>query len=115
MSEIKEYEWMNEARQMAAQCWCDEETKNIQMDPVLYEAVAKRIASWMNTAAQFSRNTDYYRGLLVKCGKSIGEAAFIADDGSKSQDVLCAKIPELVAALCSSKEEAKKEQLTTGE
>ena len=90
--------WMDEARQLAAQCWCDPETENRVMDPVLAEAVAKRIAAWMDTAAQNQRNTDYYRGLLVKCGKAIGNAAYIADDGTRSQDVLCAKIPLLVDA-----------------
>jgi hypothetical protein len=37
-------DWMPEARAIAAQCWCDEETKHIEMDPVLAEAVARRIA-----------------------------------------------------------------------
>jgi len=88
--------WMQEARGMAAQCWCDPETESKIMDPVLCEAVAKRIANWMDIAAQNQRNTDYYRGLLVRCGEAIGNRAYIADDGSKSEDVLCAKVPELV-------------------
>ncbi len=61
------------------------------MDVVLCEAVAERIAAWMDTAAQNQRNADYYRGLLVKCGETIGDNAYIADDGSRSEDVLCAK------------------------
>ena len=52
---------------------------------------------WMQTAAQNQRNTDYYRGLLEKCGETIGDRAFIADDGTRSDDVLCAKIPEIIA------------------
>ena len=88
--------WIEESRQLAAQCWCDPETENKIMDPVLCEAVAKRIAYWMDTAAQNQRNTDYYRGLLVRCGEAIGKRAYIADDGGISEDVLCAKIPELV-------------------
>ena len=87
---------IDEARQLAAQCWCDPETEDRVMDPVLCEAVAKRIANWMDTAAQNQRNTDYYRGLLVKCGEAIGKRAYIADDGTIAEDVLCAKIPELV-------------------
>ena len=89
-------DWMDEARQIAAQCWCDPETEGKEMDAVLAEAVAKRIAMWMDTAAQNQRNTDYYRGLLEKCGKAIGDRAYIADDGTKSEDVLYAKIPEII-------------------
>lgn len=88
--------WMEEARQIAAQCWCDDETKDREMDVALAEAVAKRIAAWMDTAAQNQRNTDYYRDLLVRCGKAIGDRAYTCDDGSRSEDVLCTKIPEIV-------------------
>lgn len=90
------HDWMPEARVLAAQCWCDEETSGIDMDPVLAEAVAKRIAAWMRTAAQNQLNTDYYRGLLERCGRAIGDRAYIADDGSRSEDVLCSKIPEII-------------------
>jgi len=91
------YDWMDEARQCAAQCWCDPETENIEMDVFLAEAVAKRIAVWMQTAAQNQRNTDYYRGLLVQCGETIGDRAYITDDGSRAEDVLCENIPEIKA------------------
>ena len=95
--------WIEEARQFAAQCWGDPETADREMDAVLCEAVAKKIAVWMETAAQNQRNADYYRGLLVRCGEAIGDRAYIADDGTKMQDVLCAKIPEIVdAAFCNS-------------
>jgi len=93
--------FLDEARQISAQCWCDEETKHIPMDPRLAEAFAQRLASWMDTAAQCSRNIDYFRSLLVRCGNAIGEASHICDDGfTRSEDVLCAKVPELVEALC---------------
>ena len=88
--------WITVAREIAAQCWCDPETSDRVMDPVLAEAVAQRIANWMDTAAQNQRNSDYYRGLIERCGKAIGRLAYIADDGSVSEDVLCAKVPELV-------------------
>ena len=55
--------------------------------------------AWMSTAAQYARNSDYYRGLVIRIGKAIGESAYTADDGSRSQDVLCAKVPELVEAI----------------
>ncbi len=89
--------WIEEARVIAAQCWCDEDTQNITMDLFLGEAIARRIAAWMETAAQNQRNTDYYRELLEKCGEAIGDQAYIADDGTRSEDVLYAKIPEIVA------------------
>jgi hypothetical protein len=91
--------WIEEARAMAAQCWCDPETSDREMDVVLAEAVAQRIAGWMDTAAQYARNEDYYRGLLDACAPVLGEAVFIADDGSRSDEPLRAKIPELVAKL----------------
>jgi len=53
----------------------------------------------MQVAAQNQRNTEYYRDLLVQCGKSIGVEAYMADDGGLCDDVLCAKIPELVEEL----------------
>lgn len=96
-------DWMEKAREIAAQCWCDEETKHKEMDVVLADAVAKRIADWMETAAQNQRNTDYYRWLLIKCGESIGKEAYTQDDGGITTDVLCAKIPELVEKLVEIK------------
>ena len=91
--------WMSEARQIAAQCWCDPETSGTPMDGHLAEAVAKRIQAWMETSAQNQRNADYYRSLVVRCGRAMGEQAYIADDGGKHEDVLCAKVPELVEGL----------------
>lgn len=43
--------WMGEARQIAAQCWCEEETKDRVMDPVLAEAVAGLVAELANQFA----------------------------------------------------------------
>lgn len=54
--------------------------------------------AWEDTAAQMSRNADYYRGLVQKIGRMLGKEAYISDDGSVQEDILCAKIPELVAA-----------------
>ncbi len=94
--------YIEEARQIAAQCWCDDETKHIEMDIVLAEAVAKRIAAWMDSAAQFSRNEEFYRGIVTQIGEMFGEAAKTSDDGSIQEDVLALKVPELVAALISA-------------
>ena len=57
----------------------------------------REIAAWKESAAQFSRNADFYHGLISGIGAQFGEAAYISDDGSKQQDVLCLKVPELVA------------------
>lgn len=53
--------------------------------------------AWYSTAAQMARNADYYRGLLVQIGQMLGVEAYTADDGSISDSVLCAKLPELLA------------------
>lgn len=95
--------WSEEARQIAAQCWCDDETKHLEMDAVLSEAVAKRLAPWMDAAARAERAAQYYRDLVVRCGQALGEPAFTADDGGKSEDVLCAKVPELVEKLMETR------------
>ena len=108
MNEVKaDYDWMEEARKEAGCCWTDRETRTLQMDTRLAEAVAKRIAGWMQIAAQESRNKDYYQGLLDKCGKSLGDDAYIQDDGGKVDEPLRAKIPELVAKLVEDKLFAK--------
>lgn len=43
-------QYMEQARMLAAQCWCDEETSGKEMDATLAEAMARRIAAWMETA-----------------------------------------------------------------
>jgi hypothetical protein len=54
---------------------------------------------WMETAAQHWENEKYYRSLVVQIGQLFGKKAQIADDGSDMQEVLCAKVPELVENL----------------
>jgi hypothetical protein len=56
------YDWMPEARAAAAQCWCQPETSNTDMDAVLAEVMATRIAGWMREAAQYAENAAYWRG-----------------------------------------------------
>lgn len=90
---------MEEARHFAAQCWCDKETSSTPMDTVLAEAVAQRIAVWMETSAQMARDAEFYRDLLTECGHAIGIEAYTSDDGSVQQDVLALKVPELVKEL----------------
>lgn len=91
---------MEEARHLAAQCWCDEETKSFEINTLLAEAVAKRIAAWMEASAAAYKDASFYRDLLVRCGDAFGEEAYICDDGSRSQDVLALNVPPLVEAIC---------------
>ncbi len=54
--------------------------------------------AWEETAKQAQTNCDYYKSLVVKIGEMLGREAYVADDGTKQTDVLCAKVPQLVAA-----------------
>jgi len=94
-------DWTVEARQLAAQCWCDEETQLIAMDVRLGEAFAKRLAAWMEIAAQHARNEDFYRDLLFECAKHLGPEVFVSDDGSIQDEPLLLKVPELIEKLVS--------------
>lgn len=58
--------WIGEARQQAAQCWCDEKTKKTPMDVDLAEVVAWKIAAWMDTSAFHARNEAYWRDRAMK-------------------------------------------------
>ncbi len=45
---------------------------------------------------QMTENRNYYRGLVTQIGELFGVESRISDDGSVQDDVLCAKVPELV-------------------
>ena len=60
------------------------------------EQIKKKWSSWKETAAQMSRNADYYRNIVVEVGKLLGKEAYTADDGNVYDEVLCAKVVELV-------------------
>lgn len=87
------------ALQLAAQVWCAETTKHIVMDPALAEEFAKVLEGWLDCLAYSEKGCEYFRGQLRKCGEHIGIEAYTSDDGSVQQDVLAAKVPELVAAM----------------
>jgi hypothetical protein len=91
------------AQQAAAQCWCTPETSSIEMDVRLAEAFTRVLAGWIDSAAQFSRNAEFYRGLLDECAKHLGPEVFRCGDGSVSDSPLRLKIPELVAQLAQGK------------
>jgi len=54
---------------------------------------------WKKSAAEFCNGMEYYRGLVVKIGEIIGHESHIAQDGSDMGEVLCAGVPDLVAAM----------------
>lgn len=88
--------WIEEARKIVSQCLPDAETETKVITPVLAEAVAKKIAVWIEQAAENQRNTNYYRGLVVRIGKAIGKEAYIQEDGGISKTVLCDKVPNII-------------------
>lgn len=93
------------ATEAVAQGWCEPETSSQEMDVVLATAIARPVSrvlrNWYDTAAQHCRNEDYYRGLVQEIGAMLGDEAYISDDGSVQEDILCAKVPELIRARLS--------------
>lgn len=83
-----------------------------ELDKILsrYAPQEQLAKAWEETAAQMSRNADYYRGLVVKIGEMFGENAYISDDGSKQDSVLCAKVPELVQELIHRKKQEQSDE-----
>ena len=92
-------DFMDEARQCAAQCWTDDQTSSIEMDVRLAEAVAVRIAGWMDEAARYAKDMEFYRGLLMECVSYLGPNVFVSDDGSIQDEPLLLKVPEMVRAI----------------
>ena len=62
------------------------------------ERLSREREAWQETARQNQRDADYYRNLVVMIGQQFGVAARTADDGTVMDDVLCAKVPELVSS-----------------
>ncbi len=78
--------------------------------PATLELATAERDAWIESAAMFSRNEGYYRGLVEQIGELFGDEAHICDDGSRSQDILCAKVPDLVrAALAAQSAQARSE------
>ena len=70
--------------------------------PRLFEALIQAWQerdNWENDARERQRNTEYYQSLIDEIGGHFGEVAFMRDDGSKSDSILRAKVPELVERL----------------
>lgn len=103
---MSDFTFMDEARHLAAQCWCDAETSSIQMDSRLAEAVARRIAGWMEEAAMYARNMEFYRGLLDECASHLGSDVFVSEDGSIQDEPILLKVPSMVRDLSRQQEAA---------
>lgn len=88
-----------QAREIAAQCWCDPETEDRVMDPVLAEAFAKRLEIWMESAQQEMANRDFYRNLLDRCALHLGPEVYLSKDGSVQDEPVRLLIPELIEKL----------------
>ena len=88
-------------------------TSNAQWN-CLHEIVERRAEEnlrnanhWQEVARMHAKNEEYYRGLVVQIGDAMGHDAYVADDGTVSDDVLCAKVPELVVSMMTRKDKLK--------
>jgi hypothetical protein len=71
----------------------------------------RHVDAWTDTAAQHCRNEEYYRGLVIQIGEALPlPDAYISDDGSAHDTVLCAKVPELVRALVAREAKAREDE-----
>ncbi len=99
-TETTEHPMIEAAMHAVAQGWCEPEASHMEMDATLATAISQPVSrsliAWYDTAAQHARNEEYYRGLLIKIGEILGPEAYISDDGSVQDHVLCAKVPDLV-------------------
>jgi hypothetical protein len=87
----------------SAKSWADE---NLPVPETMEQAIRER-NNWCDTAARHCRNEQYYRGLVIKIGEMLGREAYVSDDGSVQEDVLCAKVPALVRARLVGQENGK--------
>lgn len=117
----EDLEIIRQSRERAAAAWCEETTENHVMDVILAESFARILApfiksvnywrgsskGWEEFANQGDRNRNYYHNLVEQIGMMFGEVATVADDGSKQDSVLCAKVPELVENLIRENQNLK--------
>lgn len=102
------YDWVSDATQMAALCWCEEATKDRVIDPELCQAFGKLLGGWMNAAAQYARNEEYWRGIVSQIAASIMDVPSLGveihqcDDGTLSPDPLLSKVPDAVKRLVAT-------------
>lgn len=85
----------------------DGEYGGYSADMTLSEALRAERDAWEQTAAQFSRNEDYYRGLIDSVAPMLGAAMYTQDDGGVVPEPLRACLPKAVAKLKARAEEAE--------
>lgn len=57
------------------------------------------LSAWLRTAREYSNAAEFYRGLVEQVGETLGDECYIADDGTRSKDVLALKVPEVAKKL----------------
>ncbi len=62
------------------------------------EQVIKERDGWKDIAEMHCRNEEYYRAKLTACGLACGNDVYVCDDGTVTNEVLRAKVPEVVLA-----------------
>ena len=93
--------------QLRAEC----ERRGIVAQPATSSALERVMVerdNWMESARQATVNADYYRGLVVECGRAVGDAAHRDDTGKWKPEVLCAKVPEAVRQMVVQSEAQRK-------
>jgi len=93
-------------QQIVARAWCDPKNAHKEFDADLANSIVEKtlyaLLTWKDLAVHMSNNSDYYRGLLDEIGDLFGRDAYTCDDGSLSEDILRAKVPELVRNMFNS-------------
>jgi 2,4-dienoyl-CoA reductase-like NADH-dependent reductase (Old Yellow Enzyme family) len=90
------------ARQIAAQCWCNDETKDIEKNEKLAEAMAERIAGMLETASTFATGMEYYRGIVERCREVINRAPFAKRKRKQLDAATDDQVPDFVDELADA-------------
>jgi hypothetical protein len=116
------------SQMVAAQCYacndtvtadykhCDSECALVGVLRAELDAARRERDGWQRDAERFSRNEQFYHGLIQQIGQPFGVRARTSDDGSVQEDVLALRVPELVEdlrrrgeALASAAEDARQQ------
>lgn len=90
-----------------------EKLENVVTSHAQITAAESQRNNWEKTAAQHLRNEQYYRGLLVQIGELFGLRLRICDDGSVSEGVVVAALPNQVKRLLVCHEMLVRQDLDT--
>jgi hypothetical protein len=78
-----------------------------QREHAIRVRIAGELESWTASAAQFSDGQKFYHSLIKKIGERFGVAAKTSDDGSVQEDVLALRVPELVEAAITERDQLR--------